>query len=62
MNSREIIQKIRESNHIKIKYGVPDIDGILRSKYIHKQKFLEPAENQIGFYDVVFGWDFKDAC
>lgn len=62
MNSREIIQKIRESDHTKIKYGVPDIDGILRSKYIHKQKFLETAETRIGFCDVVFGWDSGDAC
>ncbi len=62
MNENEIIKKIKESDHIKIKYGIADIDGILRSKYIHKKKFLDTIDGQIGFCDVVFGWDSDDKC
>jgi glutamine synthetase len=62
MDNKGIIQKIKESGHLKIKYGIPDIDGILRSKYIHKKKFLEVAESEAGFCDVVFGWDANDSC
>ncbi|QGY45241.1 glutamine synthetase [Maribellus comscasis] len=62
MNEEEIIKKIKESDHLRIKYGIPDVDGILRSKYIHKNKFLEAAKSEIGFCDVVFGWDSGDQC
>lgn len=62
MSEKEIIEKIRHSDHIKIKYGIPDIDGILRSKYVHKNKFMETADSNIGFCDVVFGWDSSDVC
>ena len=62
MNRKEIIQKIKESETIKIKFAVADIDGVLRGKYIHKEKFLEVAEKDIGFCDVIFGWDSGDSC
>ncbi len=62
MKNEEIIKKIEDSEHLKIKYGIPDIDGILRSKYIHKKKFMDTAKGQIGVCDVVFGWDSSDAC
>ncbi len=62
MNNKKTIQKIEESAHSKIKYGISDIDGILRSKYIHKNKFTSVAGKTIGFCDVVFGWDSNDDC
>ncbi len=62
MDENEIIKRISDSEHIKIKYGIPDIDGVLRSKYIHKNKFLDVCKSQIGFCDVVFGWDSNDSC
>jgi glutamine synthetase len=34
---------------------VADIDGILRGKYIHKDKFESAIESGFGFCDVVFG-------
>ncbi len=62
MEKSEIIQKIKDSEHQKIKFAIPDIDGILRGKTIHKKKFLDVAEKSIGFCDVVFGWDANDVC
>jgi glutamine synthetase len=45
---------------------VSDIDGILRGKYLHRDKFLGAAEPHpkggFGFCDVVFGWDAHDQC
>ncbi len=40
------------------KIGFTDIDGVFRGKYIHSSKFEKSTE--IGFCDVVFGWDVGD--
>ena len=45
----------------KVKVAVTDIDGVLRGKLIHKDKFLSAMESGSGFCDVVFGWDSNDA-
>ena len=57
-----IIQAVRESGHRKIKVAIVDIDGILRGKYIHIDKFLSAVEGGFGFCNVVFGWDAADVC
>lgn len=62
MNKERLIQKIKNSGSPKIKFAVADIDGILRGKYIHKNKFLNSVENNIEFCDVIFGWDSDDIC
>ncbi|RME15025.1 MAG: glutamine synthetase [Bdellovibrio sp.] len=46
----------------KVKLAVTDIDGVLRGKYIHKNKFLSVIKNGMGFCNVVFGWDCADVC
>jgi glutamine synthetase len=51
---------IRKSGAAKVKVAVSDIDGILRGKYLHKDKFEGAAESGFGFCDVVFGWDCTD--
>ena len=46
----------------KVKVAVSDIDGILRGKYLHIDKFLGAASRTgggFGFCDVVFGWDIE---
>lgn len=43
-----------------VKLGVFDVDGILRGKYMHKDKFLSAMEKGFGFCDVVLGWDCDD--
>jgi len=57
---------VRESGSGKVKVAVSDIDGILRGKYLHLDKFFGAAEPHpkggFGFCDVVFGWDSADNC
>ncbi|MBC7602356.1 MAG: glutamine synthetase, partial [Ramlibacter sp.] len=51
---------IRKSGANKVKVACSDIDGVLRGKYLHKDKFEGAAESGFGFCDVVFGWDSSD--
>jgi glutamine synthetase len=44
----------------RIKVGGFDIDGVLRGKYISREKFASAVENGLGFCDVIFGWDSSD--
>jgi glutamine synthetase len=57
---------VRESDAAKVKVAVSDIDGVLRGKYLHPDKFFGAArphpEGGFGFCDVVFGWDSSDNC
>jgi glutamine synthetase len=53
---------VRASPSGKVKVAVSDIDGILRGKYLHRDKFFGAAEGGFGFCDVVFGWDSSDNC
>jgi glutamine synthetase len=57
-----ILKAIARSKHEKVKVAVTDLDGILRGKYLHKDKFLSAAESGFGFCNVVFGWDSGDVC
>lgn len=59
---QHILQKIRETPFQKIKVAVTDIDGILRGKYIQKNKFLNSIDTGFGFCSVIFGWDVNDQC
>jgi len=60
MNKEQIVDFLKEKNVEKIKFAFADIDGVLRGKVIHKQKFLEGLEKGYGFCDVIFGWDSGD--
>ena len=44
----------------KVQVAVTDIDGVLRGKYLHRDKFEAAVEGGFGFCDVVFGWDMMD--
>ena len=57
-----VLDEIRRVDEKRIKVAVADIDGILRGKYLQKEKFLSAAESGFGFCNVVFGWDSSDAC
>ena len=54
------LEAIRKSGAAKVKVACSDIDGVLRGKYLHKDKFEGAAEGGFGFCDVVFGWDCRD--
>ncbi|KAF8891318.1 hypothetical protein BD779DRAFT_1661733 [Infundibulicybe gibba] len=46
----------------KVKVAGVDVDGVLRGKYMSKEKFLSAASsNGFGFCSVIFGWDIHDA-
>ncbi len=55
--ARKIIEQ-RNLSHVKV--GIFDTDGILRGKYLSKDKFFSALDNGFGFCDVVLGWDSKD--
>ena len=48
----------RGIEHVKI--GVFDTDGIMRGKYLNREKFLSGLDKNIGFCDVILGWDSND--
>ncbi len=61
-NLETIKEEIKKSEHQKVKVAVTDIDGVLRGKYLHKDKFLSALDSGFGFCDVVLGWDSADVC
>jgi glutamine synthetase len=44
----------------RVKVGVFDLDGVLRGKYMSRDKFLSALDGGFGFCDVVLGWDSND--
>jgi len=42
------------------KVGAFDIDGVLRGKYMARDKLLSAIDGGFGFCDVVLGWDSQD--
>jgi glutamine synthetase len=58
--NEDAIQIIEERGLSHIKVGVHDLDGILRGKYMSKQKFLSALKGGFGFCDVILGWDSDD--
>ncbi len=58
----DVINEIRSMDVRKVKVAVTDVDGILRGKYLLKEKFLKAAESGMGFCNVVLGWDCNDAA
>tara|TARA_R110000737_G_C14262294_1_gene428773 strand:- start:152 stop:367 length:216 start_codon:yes stop_codon:yes gene_type:complete len=60
MDKKELIKRIKESKHSKVKVAIVDIDGVLRGKFMHRDKFLSALESGFGFCSVVFGWDMGD--
>ncbi len=55
--ARAIVEE-RGLKHGKV--GVFDNDGILRGKYMGRDKFFSALDKGFGFCDVVLGWDLND--
>ncbi len=62
MTEKEIVDYLKNNEIQKVKFAFTDIDGVLRGKLIHVDKFLEGIQDGLGFCDVVFGWDSSDTC
>jgi len=56
-DARKLVEE-RGVDHVKV--GVFDVDGIMRGKYMSRDKFLSALEKGFGFCDVVLGWDSHD--
>ena len=54
----KLIVEQRGISHVKV--GLFDIDGIMRGKYMSKEKFFSSLHSGFSFCDVVLGWDCKD--
>ncbi|MBM3525865.1 MAG: glutamine synthetase, partial [Alphaproteobacteria bacterium] len=59
-NADDARKIVRERNLSHVKVGVHDVDGILRGKYLHRDKFYSALDDGFGFCDVVLGWDSND--
>jgi glutamine synthetase len=56
-DARRIVED-RGLDHVRV--AVFDADGIMRGKYMAKEKFFSALEKGFGFCDVVLGWDSND--
>lgn len=56
-DARAIVE-MRGLSHVKV--GAFDADGVLRGKYMGRDKFFSALEKGFGFCDVVLGWDSND--
>lgn len=48
----------RQLEHVKV--GLFDIDGVMRGKYMSREKFRSALRGGFAFCDVVLGWDSND--
>ena len=45
-----VIEAVKATDATRVKVAITDIDGILRGKYIHKNKLLSALESGFGFH------------
>ena len=66
MDARQVRTKedakciVEERGLSHVKLGLTDIDGIMRGKYVSREKFFSILEKGMSFCDVVLGWDSND--
>jgi glutamine synthetase len=56
-DARAIVEE-RGLSHVKV--GVFDNDGVMRGKYMGRDKFFAALDKGFGFCNVVLGWDSND--
>lgn len=56
----EAIRLVEASQLTHIKVGLSDIDGVMRGKYLRKDKFVSALKAGFAFCNVVLGWDLDD--
>ena len=59
---QQVLTEVRAWEGDYVKVAVTDADGILRGKYMAKDKFLSAADGGFGMCNVVLGWDMADEC
>lgn len=60
LSKQDVKNLLQQSEHNKVRVVIADIDGVMRGKFMHKQKLLSALESNFGFCNVVFGWDMVD--
>ncbi len=55
--AKKIIEE-RGLSHVKV--GLFDNDGVMRGKYMSREKFFSSLDKGFSFCDVVLGWDLQD--
>ena len=60
MSIEEILRQTKDDRRVKV--AIADVDGILRGKFVHRDKFESILQKGFGFCDVVLGWDMADEC
>ncbi|KAA0893055.1 glutamine synthetase family protein [Pusillimonas sp. ANT_WB101] len=58
--TEDAIKLVEASGLTHIKLGLSDIDGVIRGKYMRKDKFIGALRDGFVFCDVVMGWDSND--
>src|SRR4051812_44610188 len=53
-----VLDAVHETGSTKVKVAVCDVDGVLRGKYLHVDRFPAALESGLGFN--VFGSDIAD--
>jgi glutamine synthetase len=59
-NAAEARQIVEERGLRHVKVGIFDVDGVMRGKYMSRDKFFSALDKGFGFCDVVLGWDSND--
>jgi glutamine synthetase len=60
VSAADAVAYVRGRNLPFVKVGLFDVDGIMRGKYMARDKFESAVEKGLGFCDVVLGWDSND--
>ena len=61
IKTREDAKRIVEQRNLShVKVGLFDNDGVMRGKYMSREKFFSSLDKGFAFCDVVLGWDVKD--
>ena len=55
-SNTEILDEVRNSSHGKVRVAITDIDGVLRGKFMHKNKFLSAAEGD----GLIVSFDYRE--
>jgi glutamine synthetase len=57
--AQKVLNDVANHNDLSVKLVFTDGDGVMRGKYINIDKFKSSIDKDIGFCNVIFGWDIS---